>query len=152
MHDFCKVLGDSHLFSESRDHDINDTILFYATDTTFFLVSFDILVSRHFHNIAWLYMISMVWARVMVFNATFNNISAISWRSVLLEEETGVPGENHRPVASHWQTLSHNVCIEYTWHENMISKTQYHFVKMCFFVILYNYILLLVDINHVSTS
>jgi hypothetical protein len=45
----------------------------------------------------------------MVFNATFNNISAISWRSVLLMEETGVPGENHRPVASHWQTLSHNV-------------------------------------------
>jgi hypothetical protein len=30
---------------------------------------------------------------VMVFNATFNNISAISWRSVLLVEETGVPGE-----------------------------------------------------------
>ena len=24
-------------------------------------------------------------------------------------EETGIPGENHRPVASHWQTLSHNV-------------------------------------------
>jgi hypothetical protein len=21
----------------------------------------------------------------------------------------GVPGENHRPVTSHWQTLSHNV-------------------------------------------
>ena len=46
---------------------------------------------------------------LMVFNATFNNISAISWRSVLLVEETGVPWENHRPVASHWQTLSHNV-------------------------------------------
>ena len=27
----------------------------------------------------------------MVFNATFNNISALSWRSVLLMEETGVP-------------------------------------------------------------
>jgi hypothetical protein len=27
----------------------------------------------------------------MVFNATFNNISAISWRSVLLVDETGVP-------------------------------------------------------------
>jgi len=26
----------------------------------------------------------------MVFNATFNNISIISWRSVLLVEETGV--------------------------------------------------------------
>ena len=37
----------------------------------------------------------------MVFNATFNNISAISWQSVLLVEETGAPGENHQPVASH---------------------------------------------------
>ena len=37
---------------------------------------------------------------VMVLNATFNNISAISWPSVLLEEATGVPKENHRPVAS----------------------------------------------------
>ena len=27
---------------------------------------------------------------VMVFNATFNNISVISWQSVLLVEETGV--------------------------------------------------------------
>jgi len=34
----------------------------------------------------------------MVFNAIFNNISAISLRSVLLVEETGVPGENHRSV------------------------------------------------------
>ena len=32
---------------------------------------------------------------VMVFNATFNNISVILWRSVLLVEETGVPRENH---------------------------------------------------------
>jgi hypothetical protein len=44
----------------------------------------------------------------MVFNATFNNISVILWRSVLLMEETGGPGENHRPVASHRQTLSHD--------------------------------------------
>jgi hypothetical protein len=36
----------------------------------------------------------------MVFNATFNNISVISWQSVLLVEETAVPGENHRPAAS----------------------------------------------------
>ena len=33
----------------------------------------------------------------------------ISWRSVLLVVETGVPGENHRPVENHRQTLSHNV-------------------------------------------
>jgi len=37
----------------------------------------------------------------MVFNATFNNISVISWLSVLLVKETRVSGENHRSVASH---------------------------------------------------
>jgi len=45
----------------------------------------------------------------MVFNATFNDISIISWRSVLLVEETGIPGENHWPAVSDWQTVSHNV-------------------------------------------
>ena len=29
-------------------------------------------------------------------------------RSVFLVEETGGPGENHRPVESRWQILSHN--------------------------------------------
>jgi hypothetical protein len=33
----------------------------------------------------------------MVLNATFNNISVVSWRSVLLVEKTVVPRENHRP-------------------------------------------------------
>ena len=37
----------------------------------------------------------------MVLNATFNTISVISWRTVLMEEEMGVPGDNHRPVTSH---------------------------------------------------
>jgi hypothetical protein len=31
--------------------------------------------------------------------------------------ETGGPGENHRPVASHWQTLSHNVVLRKPHHE-----------------------------------
>ena len=49
------------------------------------------------------YFLHYIWRfRVIVFNATFNNISDISYI-------VGVPGENHRPVASHWQTLSHNV-------------------------------------------
>jgi hypothetical protein len=34
----------------------------------------------------------------MVFNTTFNNISVILWLSVLLVEETGVPGENNQPI------------------------------------------------------
>jgi hypothetical protein len=37
----------------------------------------------------------------MRFNATFNNILVMLWRSVLLVEETEVPKENHRPVSSH---------------------------------------------------
>jgi hypothetical protein len=41
--------------------------------------------------------------RFMVLNTTFNNISVtcILWWSLLLVEETGVPRENHRLVASH---------------------------------------------------
>jgi hypothetical protein len=54
---------------------------------------------------------------VMVFDATFNNISAIAWLSVLLMEETRVPEENHRPAASQWQTLPHNV-VSSTPHHN----------------------------------
>ena len=49
------------------------------------------------------------WFGFIVFNGTFNDISVISWRSVLVVEETGVPGENHKPAESQWQTLSHNV-------------------------------------------
>jgi hypothetical protein len=37
----------------------------------------------------------------MVFSTTFNNISVISWRSVLLVDETGGPEENYLPAASH---------------------------------------------------
>ena len=57
----------------------------------------------------------------MVFNTTFNYISVISWRSVLLVEETEVPGENHRPVVRHGQTLSHNILsstLHYEWGSN----------------------------------
>ena len=50
-------------------------------------------------------------------NATFNNITVISWRSVLLVEETGVPGEFNRPAASHSQTLLHNVVSSTPRHE-----------------------------------
>jgi hypothetical protein len=53
----------------------------------------------------------------MVFNITFNNIPVISWQSVLLVEETGVPVENHDPAASHWQTLSHTFVSSTPRHE-----------------------------------
>jgi len=44
---------------------------------------------------------------------------------ILLVEETGVPGENHRPVTSHCQTLSHNVVSStprYEWDSNSQLK------------------------------
>jgi hypothetical protein len=61
--------------------------------------------------------LGLLW--LLVFNTTFNNISAISWQSVLLVEETGVPRENHRPVASYCQTLSHNVVSSTHPHERV---------------------------------
>jgi hypothetical protein len=46
---------------------------------------------------------------VMVVNPTFYNITAISWRSALLVQETGVPGKDHRSPGSHWETALHDV-------------------------------------------
>ena len=49
--------------------------------------------------------------RVMVVNATLNNVSAISWLSVLIMEEIG---EIHRSAASHWQLYNiilNRICL-----------------------------------------
>ena len=56
----------------------------------------------------------------MVFIATFNDISVASWRLVLLVEETGVPGENHRPAPSHCQTLFIHVVTVAGDHEHIL--------------------------------
>ena len=53
------------------------------------------------YEILWVHVFIWVWFMVMVFNATFNNVSVISWWSVLLVEETGEPRENHPPVGGH---------------------------------------------------
>jgi hypothetical protein len=57
----------------------------------------------------------------MVFNSTFNNFSAISWRSDLLVEETVVHGEIHRPVASHltnsWP-FNRSLIVKYIYESN----------------------------------
>jgi hypothetical protein len=54
----------------------------------------------------------------MVFNSTFNNISVISWMSVLLVEETRVTGENHVVVSKRYintifvKMLSHFIATD----------------------------------------
>ena len=65
--------------------------------------------------------------RVMVFNAIFNNISVTSLWSVLLVVKTGEPGENHRPYASHWQTLSHYAVSSTPRHERDSNICLAHF-------------------------
>jgi hypothetical protein len=42
-----------------------------------------------------------MFACLMVYNATFNNISVISWWPVLLVEETVGPGENQIHITVH---------------------------------------------------
>jgi hypothetical protein len=46
-----------------------------------------------------------------------------------LVEETGGPGENLRPVASHWQTLSHNALhialIEFELTTSVVISTDF---------------------------
>ena len=80
----------------------------------------------------------------MVLNAIFNNISVISWRSVLLVEETDVPREDHRPVASHWQTLSHNVVSSTSHHErgrthNFCDRYEISIPQMTIYLLLFTY-------------
>ena len=61
-------------------------------------------------------------------NATFSNISAISWRPVLVVEEAGISGENHRPCASNWSTLSLAVPIRVPPFCNLQSRARTHAV------------------------
>ena len=64
-----------------------------------------------------------------MFNATFSNISAILWRPVLVVEEAGVPGENHRPWAA---SRVHPLC-------NLQSRAGNHAVLvLCLYELLGN--------------
>jgi hypothetical protein len=71
--------------------------------------TFSMLYQKYNHLIKYTQIPNLLPINFNIFPIYFGNLFCISWRSVLLVEETGVPGENHRPVASHWQTLSHNV-------------------------------------------
>jgi hypothetical protein len=113
------------------DHDNSRLAKFFAWMINIVLQKFQLLNTvYHFHLLPWnesyhwvfFYLDCMVHVlhskcckvKVMV----FNNISVILWRSVFLVEEARVPGENHRPFASHWQALSHNA----TFDKNDIGK------------------------------
>jgi hypothetical protein len=63
-----------------------------------------------------------------VFNATSSNKSAISWRQVLVVEEAGVPGENHRPWQATGKLYHLRLRVECTLFCNLQSQAQTHVV------------------------
>jgi hypothetical protein len=65
----------------------------------------------HSHVVFLLSIFDFVNLTILVFNTIFNNISVISWQSVLLGDETGILGEYRRPATNHCQTLSHKVAF-----------------------------------------
>jgi len=69
----------------------------------------------------------------MVFNDIFNNITVISWWSVLLVQETRVPGETHWLAASHWQTLSNNVVSSTLRHDRDLNSLYFSGDKLWFY-------------------
>ena len=62
----------------------------------------------------------------MVFNATFNNITVISWRSILLVEKTG-----ETTATGHWQSLSHNVVSNtHVYEKNVCTAVLYELMNL----------------------
>ena len=67
------------------------------------------------NNSIYIFIKEYVGVRVMVFNATFNNISAISWRLVILVDETRVP-DNVVSSTSHLSGIwTHNFSGDRYW-------------------------------------
>ena len=84
-------------------HDITEILLKVALNTialSFIMDSYLSGFNRCPYIQVWQHL--TFYASFIVFNATFSNILAISWRPVLVAEEAGVLGENQRPLASSW--------------------------------------------------
>ena len=77
-------------------------------------------------------------------NATFNNISVILWLSVLLMEETGIPGENHQRVRvrvdnSAYKTLVHKLKIGFLCLFIICKYLLFRFLLMKFDIFCFKY-------------
>jgi hypothetical protein len=95
-------LSASEIWPDKKGGLIREGLLYF--DLVYFCAKFhsnDLSVVARNRSVFLLVSYFRVRIRVMVFNTTFNNISVISWQSVILVEETGVPRENHQPVASY---------------------------------------------------
>jgi len=97
MGDKSKLAGHDNIAYESEDCTGKKTNQIELDDLEFVTRNDD--TSEKETNGWWVEIIHKK-VRVKVVNGTFNNISVIWWQSILLVEETEVPRENHRPVAS----------------------------------------------------
>jgi amino acid transporter len=73
-------------------------------------------LTKHDKNILWIVLVTLQTLLLIPWRRCYGVLTLLStifqlywWWSVLLVEETGVSRENHRSVASHWQTLSHTM-------------------------------------------
>jgi hypothetical protein len=96
-----------------------------------------------------------------VFNTIFSNISAISWQPVLVVEEAGEPGENHRPWASknrniyiHVQNFNVTTWEFSIWEKNIlffffffIQISNIYKLACCYIKVLYMYINISISIH-----
>ena len=80
--------------------------------------------SKKYKNEEW--MIWFLFIDLWCFNATFHNISAISWQPVLVVEEAGVPRENRRS----WELVNFITCDCESSHlfSNLQSRARTHAV------------------------
>jgi len=111
---YWNIIGIYHKISKIQSSSLIEKILFkfdhcfpiICSDGFVYYVTFKwwwslwcLFINDNFWLVGWL----------MVFNATFNNISVISRWSVLLVEKTWVVGKNHRPVDKLYHLMLYQV-------------------------------------------
>jgi hypothetical protein len=108
-------------------HDVTEILLIVALNTTN-------LAYKHFTLTRPIHVPMDI--RIMAVDM-YNNVMMVNWFSIQIYYQqylsyivavsfigwgNGIPGENHRPVASHWQALSHNVASSTLRHERDLNS------------------------------
>ena len=95
-----------------------------------YCLSSEICDSNYPFDIVKLFFPKMIFILIwfIVFNVTFSNISAITWRPDLVVAKAGVPGENHRPWAATGKLYHLWLRVECTLFCNLQSRARTHAV------------------------